>query len=211
MLKNHNRINNATVSRTLRRGHLYLGLLLMPWFLMYAFSALPFSHRDFFSARFDPGGDPWIPRFDTVSSEPVPDLEDKVGMREWAARVLDEHRMSGSFGTYSTGDGKINIFVSTFWSASRITYDPVSRRLIGEDRRFRWDQFFTRMHAKGGYQQENWLVDFWAIFVDLVALSMMAWVATGIYLWWKLRPSRQLGLWSLGGGVTVFVIFIACL
>ena len=34
-----------------RRLHLYLGLCLLPWFLMYGASSIPFAHGQFFEAR----------------------------------------------------------------------------------------------------------------------------------------------------------------
>ena len=34
-----------------RRLHLYLGLALLPWFLMYGLSSVPFAHSQYFEDR----------------------------------------------------------------------------------------------------------------------------------------------------------------
>ena len=36
-----------------RRVHLYLGMLLIPWVLIYALSTFTFNHRDWFRGQFN--------------------------------------------------------------------------------------------------------------------------------------------------------------
>ena len=40
-----------TFSHLNRRTHLYLGLALLPWFVMYGISSVPFAHNQVFEQR----------------------------------------------------------------------------------------------------------------------------------------------------------------
>ena len=80
-----------------------------------------------------------------------------------------------------------------------------------EDKRFRWDQFFTGLHARGGYQHDGLLNDAWAYIVDLVCVSILVWIASGLYMWWKLSSTRRWGAVALSGGILSFVVFLVAL
>ena len=58
-----------------RRTHLYLGLFLTPWVLMYALSSIPFSHNDYFEQRDKEKGLPlWKKTFEgPYDLGPIPD------------------------------------------------------------------------------------------------------------------------------------------
>ena len=70
-----------------------------------------------------------------------------------------------------------------------------------KDRTFNWNVFLTGMHARGGFQQDSFLSDAWAVTVDIVCISMLIWIGSGIYMWWRLRQTRYWGFAALGGGV----------
>ena len=76
-----------------------------------------------------------------------------------------------------------------------------------EDRRFRWDQFLTGMHARGGFDQEGLLVRSWSVVVDVVQIAILLWVATGFVMWWELRTHRRSGFLAIAAGVVSFVAF----
>jgi hypothetical protein len=78
-----------------------------------------------------------------------------------------------------------------------------------EDRRFRWDQFLTGMHARGGFDQGDLLASSWSVVVDLVQVGILFWIASGLIMWWELRGHRRWGLVAILGGVASFVFFTA--
>jgi hypothetical protein len=83
------------------------------------------------------------------------------------------------------------------------------RRLVAEDRRFRWDHFLTGMHARGGFEDPRLFPLAWAVVIDLVCLSFLIWVVSGLYMWWTLPGLRKWGWAAVLGGVASFAWFLA--
>ena len=185
-----------TFDRFNRRLHLYLGLSLLPWFFVYGVSSAPFSHAQYFNQLDKAKGLPdWTPRFERPYDVPVPE---GGNLRTLAARIVKDAGIDGAFGAYRLGPNRINVYVHTFWRATQIQYRLDEKKLVAEDRRFRWDHFLTGLHARGGFEQEGLLQNSWSVVVDLVSLGMLVWIASGIYMWWNLRPVRRWGWLALG-------------
>src|SRR5437867_4480885 len=94
-----------------RRLHLYLGLFLLPWFLMYGASSVPFSHVGHFDQRYK-GIPMWIPRAERSYDIPVPE---NVNLPEVGARIFKDTGLQGSYGTYRPNDREVDVYVYTFW------------------------------------------------------------------------------------------------
>jgi hypothetical protein len=41
-----------------------------------------------------------------------------------------------------------------------------------------------------------------------VCIGFLAWIASGIYMWWQIPSTRSWGWLALGGGATLFVFFL---
>lgn len=195
-------------TRTVRRLHLYLGLFLLSWFVMYAIGGLVFSHGSYFGKWYQDGKPDWTVRFDRPYDRPVPqDAE----LRPLAKQILEDAGLKGCFGVHRPNQRQLKVWVFSFLSRTRLTYFVDQKRLLAEDQRFRWDHFFTGMHARGGFQQEWILADAWGVVVDLICTGIVLWVISGVYMWWKVRRLRFWGTIALGGGVLCFVVFLAVL
>jgi len=192
-----------------RRLHLYLALTLLPWFFMYGISSIPFSHNQYFEERDKAKNIPlWTKRFERAYDVPVPTEGD---LRPFGAKVLADTGMQGSaFGAYRQGPDQINVYVYSFWKSTQIKYFISEKRLLAEDRRFRFEHFLTGMHAKGGFEQGG-LHNLWGIVIDIVCLGMLLWVVTGLIMWWKLPSTRKWGWLALAGGVLSFALFLVAL
>lgn len=192
-----------------RRTHLYLALALLPWFVMYGLSSIAFSHGPYFEARDKATAKPlWIPRFERANYEiAIPTGPD---LRPFADQVVRDTGLSGAYGAYRQSPKQINVYVYTFWKSTQVKYFIDEKRLVGEDRRFRWDHFLTGMHAKGGFENGG-LHNVWAAVVDVVCVAMLLWVVTGLVMWWNLRGTRGWGALALVAGVVSFAIFLAML
>jgi hypothetical protein len=192
-----------------RRLHLYLALTLLPWFFMYGISSIPFSHNQYFEDRDKAKNIPlWTKRFERAYDVPVPTEGD---LRPFGAKVLADTGMQGSaFGAYRQGPDQINVYVYSFWKSTQIKYFISEKRLLAEDRRFRFEHFLTGMHAKGGFEQGG-LHNLWGIVIDIVCLGMLLWVVTGLIMWWKLPSTRKWGWLALAGGVHSFALFLVAL
>lgn len=194
-----------------RRVHLYLGLALLPWLLMYGVSSIPFAHGPFFEARDRAKNLPlWTVRFERPLDVPVPD--DPAGLRQLGARLLRDAGITGvSFGTYRQSPTQVNVYAYSFWSSTQMKYFADRKTLVAEDRRFRWDHFLTGMHARGGFEQEGLLARSWSVVVDLVCVALVLWVASGLYMWWRLPGQRGWGWLAVAAGVASFALFTASL
>ena len=196
-----------TLSHVNRRMHLYLGLALLPWFLMYGISSVPFAHTRFFDDRDAAKKLPmWTLRAEKRIDIPVP--EHAAGLRELGAALLREAGIEEtSFGTYRQSPTQINVYAYSFWKSTQLKYFTDQKKLTVEDRRFRWDHFLTGMHARGGFEQDSLLDRSWSVVVDIVSVSMLLWIASGLYMWWELPGQRRWGALALLAGVATFTVF----
>jgi hypothetical protein len=193
-----------------RSVHLYAGLALLPWFLMYGISSIPFAHAQFFDARDAAKKLPlWTMRMDRTMEVPVPsEGADERTMRSFGAHLMREAGLEGtSFGVYRQNANQINVYAYSFRQSTQLKYYVDARRLTVEDRRFRWDHFFTGMHARGGFEDERLIVRSWSVIVDLVSIAMIVWIASGLYMWWGLPGHRRWGWLAVTGGIVTFTMF----
>ena len=193
-----------------RRVHLYAGLALLPWFLMYGLSSIPFAHAQHFESRDAAKKLPlWTMRMDRTVEVPVPaDGAGEPAMRSFGARLMHEAGLADtSFGVYRQNANQINVYAYSFRQSTQLKYYVDARRLTVEDRRFRWDHFFTGMHARGGFEDERLVVRSWSVVVDLVAIAMIVWIASGLYMWWGLPGHRRWGWLAIAAGIASFTVF----
>ena len=190
-----------------RRTHLYLGLTLLPWFLMYGASSIPFAHNQYFEARDKAKGLPlWTMRRDERYAIDVPATGE---LRPAGARIMKDLGLIGSFGAYRQSPDQVNVYVYRFLHSTQVKYYIAQQRITVEDRRFRFDQFLTGMHARGGFEQQGFLEKAWGVAVDLSCLGMLLWIASGIYMWWSLPALRGWGWLAFLGGTGSYVLFMA--
>ena len=199
-----------TFSHVNRRLHLYMGLALLPWLFMYGISSVPFAHNQFFEQRDRAKGLPlWTLRSERAVDLPVP--EDPAELRRLGAVLLGlagiTDTTSTTFGVYRQSPTQINVYSYSFWKSTQLKYFIDRKKLTVEDRRFRWDHFLTGMHARGGFEQEGALQRSWSVVVDLVCLSIMVWIATGLYMWWGIPGSRRWGVLAIVAGTASFLLF----
>ena len=193
-------------NHAVRRTHLYLGLFLVPWTVLYAVSSIPFSHAQYFNDRDKAKGLPlWTQRVEIPYEAPVPEGND---LRPFAARIMADTGLKGAFGANRLPSGQVNVFVYSVWRSTQAKYFPERKTLVIEDRRFRWDQMLTGLHAKGGFEQESVLQRSWSVFIDVACLSLLLWVASGFYMWWKLGILRGWGWLCLFGGCGFFALLV---
>jgi hypothetical protein len=187
-----------------RRTHLYLGLLLIPWMLVYALSTLAFNHHDFFGPR-KPPDQQWHPVWEKDYAVELPSGD--PGLRDLARRILDENGLKGTFAVNRQGQ-RLNIALPSFLHPTRLIYDSSAKKLRAEAREHSTADLLGRLHTRTGYGRGTWLNDLWALMVDTFCVTTLVWIATGLYLWWKLPMVRGAGCVAIAGGVvTIAVLF----
>lgn len=181
-----------------RRLHLYLGLALLPWVVLFGLSSYPFNHP----AQLQPK---WTVRFDrpyTLEIAPGADLH------ATGARILSDAGLSGGFYVNQPNPQRVNVTHTNFMHPTRITYFIDQKRLLAEDREFVWRQFLTSMHAHNGNELDGTLNKVWALVIDVLCLALIVWMASGYVMWWLLPGSRSWGWVAIVAGAATFAYVI---
>ena len=188
-----------------RRTHMYLGLFLAPWMVMYALSSLVFNHRDLFDARYH-GISPWVKESEKIYEKPFsPEAEPKI----MAEQILADLGFKGMFHVQQNREKKtLTIHYLNFIEPIRITYDPVDKKLLVERHTFRFSVFLRRLHLRRGYRPKFALNNAWAFLVDVSIFAMFFWVFSGLWAWWKIKVTRRPGMICVLGGIILFVFFV---
>ena len=187
-----------------RRVHRYLGLFLLVFFVRYGITAIPYAHNTFFN-RIYKDKPQWVERFSRPYERAVPD---DVPLQEVAAEILEDIDMKGAFGAYKPNKNQLNIHRFDFWTTTRLSYFMNENRLLVEDKTFRWDHFLQKFHWRGGFQQDSLLMDAWGVMVDIVCISMLTWIGTGLFMWWQNRKARLWGIIAISSGFLTFIILV---
>ncbi|MCA9131763.1 MAG: hypothetical protein KDA45_01355 [Planctomycetales bacterium] len=196
-----------SLSHAIRRTHLYLTLFCLPWFLMYALTALAFSHAKWFSSvddLYDLSSPNWEKVETWSCSLPLPaegDIPRQVG-----AELLQQAGLSvEAFSVGRWGADQVVVYIQEFWRIRRLVYDVPQQQLQlfkhGPDARVT----LTGMHSRAGYRHDSWANDAWAVMVDLVSISILLWIASGLYMWWQQRRMRIVGIVALLLGLGSFM------
>ena len=188
--------------QTNRRTHLYLGLFLIPWLLMYGVSSLLISHNTWFRSDQTPE---WRPVFEREYHRSVPEGADLRGI---AHEILKDCDLEGAFWAQRPTPNEIRISRFRFLDEIRLTYFIKDQRLKAERQHFRWNQVVTRLHIRGGFQQPTFWNTLWAVLVDVACVGIVLWVASGLVMWWRLGRLRLWGSLALGGGLLAFLLFL---
>lgn len=184
-----------------RRAHLYLGLLLMPWLMMYGVSSFIVIHHSWF----DSGTPPSEPLFEKDYQRPVGTNAD---LRATAQEILKDCGMEGAFWADKPNANTLHIDRFSFRGSTSLTYSIKEQKLKAQHRRMKLPQIITRMHFRGGYGQPSFLDKFWGLVVDVACVGILIWVASGLIMWWRLARLRAWGAVALGAGIVSFALLV---
>ncbi len=199
-----------TFDRINRRTHLYLGLFLMPWLLMYGVSSFIIIHQAWFRAdkKLE-----WEPVFEKnyTRAISVEGANNEPGLRAVAQGILKDCDLEGAFWVDRPNPDTLHIDRFSFRDSIGLTYSIKSQKLKAERQRMLWPQVVMRMHFRGGYGQPEFLDKAWGFVVDLACIGILIWVATGMVMWWRLPRLKIWGAIAIGGGVLTFLLLILTL
>ena len=196
-----------TFDKVNRRTHLYLGLFLIPWLLMYGVSSFIVIHQSWFRSEQEPA---WEPLFEKSYSRPVNSqgVNNEPDLRAAAQEILKDCNLEGAFWANKPNPDTLHINRFSFWDSIRLTYSIKDQKLKAERQRMRPNQAVVRMHFRGGYGQPTFLDKFWGLLVDVACIGIILWVASGLIMWWRLPKLRAWGAIAVGGGVLSFLLLI---
>lgn len=191
-----------TTSRVVRRVHMYMGLFLIPWMLMYAVSTMVMNHREFVQSFYSTKAPAMVTERELEYSHSFPS---DATPQQIGQQILRDIGLEGTHRVSGGKNGKpVVIDRQHAWAPRRITWDPGTQKLLIQKEEFRSATFLERMHRRRGFQQPHLLEDTWASSVDIAVVAMVFWSLSGVWLWWELRPTR---LWGTLCGVLGWIVF----
>ena len=191
-----------TFAHFVRRAHLYTGLFLLPWVIMFGVSTIPINHQS-------PEPAAWTRLAEHSFDAPVPASSENL--RPLGRQMMNAAGLEGGYYVYRVNPRQVQAGHPRFLAPLRISYFPEERRLVVEQRPFSLRPFLSGMHTRGGYDMGGFWDSVWAVFVDAVSIGLILWIASGIYMWWGLPSTRGWGWIALGAGAICFAVFIATL
>jgi hypothetical protein len=195
----------ARVDRWVRTIHLYTGLFLMPWMMVYATSAMLLNHGPALREWLDlePPKPEMVQEIEFAPRDSFPKNVD-----EQAAAILALLDLEGAHRVLAGQSNARQLKIARVCARGNytITWDRAEQRIVVQQQQpFSFMRLVNFLHFKAGYGQPYLPNVLWAVIVDSVALSIVFWVVSGVYIWAR-RPTKR---W-LGGGVAVggIVLFI---
>ena len=199
-------ITVSRVSRLVRRVHMFTGLFLGPWMLMYAFSTLVMTHRESVLS-FYPSKTPALVKereLDYTRTFPATATREQIGQQ-----ILHDLGLDGTQDVSGGQNGKPLVVTRQHaLTTRRITFDPATSKIVIEREEFRASTFLARMHRRRGYGNPYALEDTWGFTVEMTAVALVFWSLSGIWLWWELKSTSRWGGLSLVAGWALFALFL---
>jgi hypothetical protein len=171
---------------TIRRIHLYTGVGLLAYVVMYFVTGYVLIHADFFPATppVKTTRDAPLAAAPDTSAEEYSDLLRRqfslAGKRQPPVRTKD----GGWKFEYVRPGVTHEAVVPKEGGRVRVTTSEHGARQVLVQ--------FHRLHGYGG----GWVYDLWMVLYDLASAAMIVFALSGIYLWYKLTRRRLLG-WAL--------------
>ena len=192
--------------RWLRDLHLYFGLFISPFILLFAASVFYLNHgklaADGETAR------------DTYSNLTIPDGFDRLKGREAVERataILPQVGVSGEIGflRYVSSTRHLIFPVSKAGSEATIDVDLDARTAIVQRRRMGLWESLSYLHKIPGPHnvaiRGNWIgTTIWRVFADATIYLLLFISVSGVYLWWAIKSERRIGFALLAGGAMTF-------
>jgi hypothetical protein len=179
------------VSKVIRRTHMYLALFLTPWMIIYAVSGLVLNHfdavRKFYGTNFG--------RMEKIAEQPyTTTFSEDAEPRAIGRQILDDLGLTGTFNVQGAADApRLVIVRNAAFAQHRITYFRVEKKVVHEKQTFTAPVFVNRAHFRHGYGQPFVSSNVWAVILDLVIIAMVFWAASGLWMWWEIKPARFAG------------------
>ncbi len=195
------------VYRWLRDLHLYFGLAISPFVLLFAASVFYLNHGKLRSST--------PPAVETYRNLQLPDGFDRVKGREAVERakpILPQVRTSGEIGflRYVASNRHLIFPVSKAGMESTIDVDLDARSATVTRRRMDLWESLSHLHKMPGPHnvaiRGNWIgIQVWRWFADTTIYLLLFISISGIYLWWAIKAERSTGLLLLTAGAATFL------
>lgn len=193
--------------------HLYLGLFVSPFVIVFAISVFFLNH-----AKVDTGMATSITTFHDLR---IPEAIDAARGRDAVNRarhIVDQVGVTGEIGfvRYVRKDQRVVIPVSKPGVEAIVDVDIVKRTATVSQRTTGLLESVAYLHKSPGPHNAdlrgNWFwTRAWRWLTDATVYLVLFISATGLYLWFTLKAERRIGWASLGAGAVTFFAFLYAL
>jgi hypothetical protein len=208
--RSRTRVRETTIWSWNRRLHFYLGLYFIFFIWLFSISGLVLNHGKW------PFADFWPQRRETASTLPITaPLE--TGDLAAARELMDQLGIAGEVNTTqrSADGGELDFQVTRPGHTINVEADLLGRRAeVKEIRVNAWGVLSALHHFTGvsmddpGRERDWWLTTLWSVAMDAIAAGLVVLVASGLYLWYRLKRKRTLGLFAIAAGVACCGFFL---
>jgi len=193
----------AQTDRFMRAGHLYTSLFLVPWMMVYAISAFLLNHSGWFAES----KQAWV---DIRSSGFVPGESFPKSSGEQARAILQQLDLDGAHRISQDDERQLVIYRPCARGYYQVVWQRQEARLVVRQQQpVSFYSFVNALHFQHGYDRPYadylpWAA--WAFIVDVVTVSTVFWVISGVYLWARRPRKRILGGVCLAAGFLLFAV-----
>ncbi len=191
--------------------HLYLGLFLCPFILVFAVSTLFLNHPD----QRPPAG--LVPRTPMKQAVQIGTTEG-VGTVEQAKNILRQLRVTGEIDyiRHMAAEQRLVIPVTKPGEATTVEVDLKAGTATVRRESQGLGAALIYLHKMPGPHnvkiRGNWVYTvWWAVTADTVVYAVIFLTVSGLYLWWMLKNERTVGWVLLGAGALSAVALVAAL
>ncbi len=125
-------------------------------------------------------------------------------------QILRELKIAGSFRAQRSQDGRTLLIArSGAFSPRRLTYTFATGTVVVETQEFRVQSFLENLHRRRGFTGESLANDLWAASLDVLVVSILFWIFSGLWMWWQLKVTRRVGAACALAGMALFGLLIA--
>jgi hypothetical protein len=195
------------LSRLVRRVHMFTGLFLAPWMVMYAISTMVMTHHESVKSLYGSERPALVKDRELDYSRSFsPNLRrDAI-----AQQVLNDLGMAGAHSVSAGKDGRAIVIQRQHAMAQqRLTFDPSKSTITIEREEFHTPTILERLHRRRGYDHPYAVDYMWGFMIDVAVAAMVFWSLSGIWLAWTLTATRLWGALSFVVGWGLFVAFAA--
>jgi len=193
--------------RWLRDLHLYLGLFVSPFVLLFAASVFYLNH-----GKLNPDTPPLST--ETYQTLQIPDGFDRLKGREAVERakaILPQIGVSGEIGflRYVASTRHLVFPVSIAGRETTVDVDLDARSAVVKRRAMNLRESLAYLHKMPGPHnvalRGNWIgIEVWRWFADGTIYLLLFISISGIYLWWAIKAERKIGFALLAAGAASF-------
>ena len=192
--------------RWLRDLHLYFGLFISPFILLFAASVFYLNHGTLIPSA--------APPVETYRHLTIPDGFDRLKGREAVERatpILPQVHVAGEIGylRYAAKDRHLIFPVTRAGSEATVDVDLDARTATVKRRAMNVWESLSYLHKMPGPHnvaiRGNWIgIEAWRFLADATIYLLLFISMSGVYLWWAIKADRRIGIALLAGGAATF-------